>query len=100
MRRVGKVTKKWLKTRREWIRLNPPNHQNFYECYICRRWVHKDEMELDHIISRTRAPHLRYELSNLTPSHSACNSEKGSKELVKPTNDEPVDNQILEDIWD
>ncbi|QNK82571.1 HNH endonuclease [Nakamurella sp. PAMC28650] len=36
-------------------------------------------MSLDHIIPRSRAPHLRYDFSNLQPSHYLCNVAKGSK---------------------
>jgi len=62
---------------------NPPNHQGYYECYICLKWVDYTEVTLDHVIPRSRAPHLRYDLDNLRPCCGTCNSNKGSKTLDK-----------------
>lgn len=78
MRRVGRVGKLWLKVRREWLQLHPPDHSGFYQCAICGRYVRAEEMELDHIKSRSRAPELRYALDNLQPVHHTCNQSKGS----------------------
>jgi len=62
---------------------------------MCHKWVHIDDMELDHIISRSRRPDLRYVLSNLAPSCHDCNTEKGSTEFI------PHEYAIIEidDIW-
>lgn len=81
LRRVGKYGERWAATRTKWHRLNKPNHQGYFQCHICRGMVLATEMELDHVISRTRAPELRFELSNLKPSHSKCNRDKGSKNI-------------------
>jgi 5-methylcytosine-specific restriction endonuclease McrA len=78
MRRLGKVTKEWLKVRREWIKLHPPNHQGYYVCFK-GDWVRAEDMELDHIIPRSHRPDLRFVLSNLQPSCSRHNTQKGSK---------------------
>jgi 5-methylcytosine-specific restriction endonuclease McrA len=79
MQRLGRVGKEWLKTRREWVRLNPPNHQGYYTCYLCGKWVPEKAMELDHVISRSRAPELRFSLNNLQASCAPCNRRKGSR---------------------
>lgn len=75
----GKVSKEWLKTRRAWLKANPPNFEGYYECYLCHKWVPAEDITLDHVISRTRAPGRRQDISNLEPCCSKCNSDKGSK---------------------
>jgi 5-methylcytosine-specific restriction endonuclease McrA len=69
---------KWGRCRTKWVKENPPNHAGFYQCHYCGLNIPKDEMQLDHKIPRSRAPELRFELSNLTPSCGACNLTKGS----------------------
>lgn len=81
MKQVGRKGKLWLKTRREWLRENPPNFQGYYVCHICGTWVHEKGMELDHVIPRSRKPDGLTDFENLKPSHSLCNSNKGSKIL-------------------
>lgn len=79
MKRQGKIGKLRVKVRREWIRENPPNHQGYYICGICRRWVHESEMELDHILPSGKFPELIAGHNNLQPTHHQCNSDKGSR---------------------
>ena len=79
MRKLGKVGKKWLQTRKEWVKLNPPNHAGYYICAIGGEYIPADEMELDHIQSRSRHPELRFDLNNLQPTCHNHNSEKGSR---------------------
>lgn len=81
MKKIGKVTKHWISTRNQWVKNNPPDHAGYYVCYLCNRPVHIDEMELDHRQSRSRRPDLRFEQSNLSPTHHTCNTEKGSKSI-------------------
>ena len=76
---IGKVTKKWLKTRTLWLKNNPPNHQGYYICYICNKWIDKAEITIDHIIPRSKAPELRFDPSNLMACCYNCNNNKGSK---------------------
>ena len=73
----GKRTKEWLKFRKEWIKLNPPNHQNYYLCGICAKPVKADEVELDHIDNRDGSKLT--DMNNIQPSHSICNRRKGSR---------------------
>lgn len=78
----GKHAKLWSNFRRQWFKDNWPNEQGFYECYLCGKWLRDYETTLDHVIPRSRAPHLRYESTNLRPCCSTCNVEKGSKVLT------------------
>lgn len=102
MRQEGKIGKQWKKTRREWIKLNPPNHEGYYVCWICSVWVPAEEMELDHIKSRTRFPKLRFVLTNLAPSCHTCNQDKGSGDAVNPNISPPefyTEIEDLEELW-
>ncbi|TAL08204.1 MAG: hypothetical protein EPO02_13535 [Nitrospirae bacterium] len=74
-----KIRKLRFKVRRAWIKANPPNHQGYYTCGICRRQVHESEMELDHILPSSSRPELIDDPNNLQPTHSICNRLKGSK---------------------
>lgn len=78
LRTKGKYTIRWEATRRAWIKLNPPDHAGYYYCHYCSVAMTVNEMTLDHMQSRTRAPELRYEMTNLLPSCGPHNVEKGS----------------------
>lgn len=80
---MGKHKKLWLQTRRQWFKENPPNFEGFYICYLCGIWMEDRETTLDHVIPRSRAPHLRYDFDNIRPCCWKCNSEKGSKVLTE-----------------
>jgi 5-methylcytosine-specific restriction endonuclease McrA len=90
--KMGKHAKQWFITRATWIRRNPPPIRNqYWECYLqihewCPRLVDVHTLTLDHVISRTRDPSLRYTQSNLRPACGYCNDLKGSRSLdeVKP----------------
>src|SRR5947209_7901422 len=73
--RRGKQNLKWFKIRRLW---HKENRRESYNCYYCGKFLLPDEVELDHFISRSRAPHLRYDLNNLVVSCHDCNTLKGS----------------------
>lgn len=92
LKKVGKTTKQWFVTRATWIRKNPPPIDGkYWECYLqihpwCPKRIDIEHLTLDHVVSRSRDPSLRFNLSNLKPACMACNNEKGSKALdyVKP----------------
>lgn len=67
MKRAGRVTKEWLRVRKQWVKANPPNFQGYYVCWK-GDWVKAEEMELDHIQTRSTDPELRYDFDNLRPS--------------------------------
>lgn len=90
--KVGKTTKQWFITRANWIKKNPPPIDGrYWECYLqihewCPIRIDVHQLTLDHVVSRSRDPSLRFNLSNLKPACQYCNSEKGSRSLdvVKP----------------
>lgn len=92
IKRVGKTTKQWMNTRATWIRKNPPNIDGkYWECYLqihpwCPRRIDIGHLTLDHVVSRSHAPGLRFNLDNLKPACRYCNVEKGSRSLdsVRP----------------
>lgn len=89
---VGKTTKQWLVTRAGWIRHNPPPIEGeYWQCYLrisnrCPVRINLTQLTLDHVVSRSRDPKLRFDLSNLKPACWWCNRQKGSRSLdqVKP----------------
>lgn len=72
---------KWIACRAAWFDLNPPNHQGYYQCALCPDMVRKDETTLDHVVTRSQRPDLKYELSNLQPAHALCNQARGSMSM-------------------
>lgn len=87
IKKVGKQTKQWFITRATWIRKNPPPIEGkYWECYLqihqwCPIRIDIAHLTLDHVVSRTRDPKLRFNLSNLKPSCIYCNTEKGSRSV-------------------
>jgi len=79
IRKIGKVGRQWIATRKEWIAKNLPKY-GYWNCTYCGKQLDLGSLTLDHKLSRSRHPELRYELSNLTPACWECNSEKGSKD--------------------
>lgn len=87
VKKVGKQTKQWLITRATWLRKNPPPIENkYWECYLqihmwCPVRIDVAHLTLDHVVSRSRDPKLRFTLSNLKPCCIHCNNEKGSRSV-------------------
>jgi hypothetical protein len=78
--KVGKVTKKTNAAVSQWKRKQKPNHQGYWICYICGKWI--DYLEAEHAQSKVRHPELRADQNNLKPVCSDCNEKKGSKDLT------------------
>lgn len=78
-----KVPEEWAKARKEFIKNNPPNNQGYWVCKRCGKWT--EDIEVDHIIPRSRAPELRFTQSNLQVLCPKCNRIKGS--VVRPPNE-------------
>lgn len=81
--RYGKEYGKWRETRGQFIQDNPPDQYGFWYCALrvsdmCLGRMDIDQLTVDHIIPRSRAPQLRHEPSNLQPACVYCNKEKGS----------------------
>ena len=77
---MAKRTQAWLRTRKEWINQNPPDHAGYYVCGICSKPVHFSDMEVDHVVGRLGRNLVDKE--NLQPSHRLCNRIKGSRKLT------------------
>lgn len=78
-KREGKHAELWKVARAEWLEKHRPNHQGYYECYICGTWVEEANITLDHVQPRSSRQDLRYNMNNIQPCCWTCNSEKGSK---------------------
>ena len=89
LKKVGKYTKQWFITRATWIKKNPPPIEaQYWECYLqihpwCPKLIDINALTLDHVVSRTRDPSKRFNLSNLKPACTYCNNMKGSRSLDK-----------------
>lgn len=77
MRRQGKQGKRTASAVAKWKRTQKPNHQGYYICYICQKWV--TYLMAEHVKSKARSPESRTDLSNLRPVCAECNKEKGSR---------------------
>lgn len=83
IRQDGKAYHSWQDTRNLWLTMNPPDKHGYWYCTLnlpgCLVKIDIDQLTLDHIISRSHAPSLRYDLTNLQASCIFCNSKKGSR---------------------
>lgn len=75
------VDQEWVKVKVDWYELNPPEDGDYYQCALCPYYVHKDEVTLDHILTRSSRPDLKYKLDNLQPAHWYCNRLRGSMSM-------------------
>lgn len=74
----GKQARKWIGTRKQWFK---ENEAESYTCYLCGKYLTKEEVTLDHVKPRSNSPQLRHDMSNLKPSCGPCNLAKGSQSL-------------------
>lgn len=95
---MGKEHDEWIKTRKAYLDAHPPNFEGYYVCYLCGIWVLEKEITVDHIIPRSRAPHLRHVWSNLALCCGSCNNAKGSKVVNVQDEDDREDTE-LEGLW-
>ncbi|MDE1829379.1 MAG: HNH endonuclease [Thaumarchaeota archaeon] len=90
MRKVGKIGRQWISTRNEWIQKNLPD--KVWYCHYCNKELTINILTLDHKLSRSRRPDLRFDLDNLVPCCWDCNSAKGS------LSEEEYKRRIIDDI--
>lgn len=74
------------KMRRAWFEKNPPDGKGVWICYLqispnCPKKVTYSTINLEHVKSKVRYPELRYDLDNIKPACSFCNTLKGSKDV-------------------
>lgn len=79
-RPAGKVQTATNKAVAEWKANQKPNHEGYYQCYICGRWV--DYLMAEHVKSKARSPESRTDHNNLKPVCARCNKAKGSKSFA------------------
>jgi len=77
---MGKRSKIWLKTRKEFLEENRPDHAGFFCCGICGLPVHYTDMEVDHV--EGRLGERLVDKKNLQATHVLCNRLKGSKKVA------------------
>lgn len=78
--RIGKKGKEINAAVAEWKKTIKPNHQGYYECYICGKYV--DYLVAEHVKSKVRHPELRSDSNNFRPVCNECNQIKGSKDIL------------------
>ena len=75
--KVGRVGKKTAQAVAKWKKAQKPNHEGYYQCYICSKLV--DYLTAEHVKSKARRPDLRADPDNFKPTCGPCNARKGSK---------------------
>lgn len=85
MNRIGKVQKNTNAAVAKWKNTQQPNHQGYFLCYLCSRWV--TYLVAEHTLSKARHPEFRTDTSKLRPVCNECNAKKGSKDV-----DNSIDN--------
>jgi len=85
----GKVDKLWVAAKKKWFKANP-SINGYYYCHYCSRVLVKDDELNDYGVEYVTLDHkvpkgnhigikLKYDISNLLPSCSRCNTLKGSR---------------------
>lgn len=78
MNKTGRISKLNAKVGRQFKKENPPNHEGYYECYYCKRWVPPELMNPEHTDSKARHPEERTNQKKLVIACTPCNEAKGS----------------------
>lgn len=76
--KIGKAGKRTNAAVAKWKKTQEPNHEGYYVCYICGKWI--TYLVAEHVKSKARHPELRTDPNNLKPTCDDCNREKGSKD--------------------
>ena len=80
IRKVGKQGKKTAAAVDKWKRKQKPNHQGYYVCYICGKWI--EYLTAEHMLSKARHPSERDNPDNFAVVCHDCNREKASKDYI------------------
>lgn len=86
---VPKIDEAWVITKKKWFKANP-SINGYYYCHYCSRVLVKDDELNDYGVEYVTLDHkvpkgnhigikLKYDISNLLPSCSRCNTLKGSR---------------------
>lgn len=82
-REAVKTRQKREATTEEWFRLNPPDANGEWDCYIskhpfCPKKLTVDTIVLEHDISKARDKSRQFDLTNIFPACTFDNAAKGS----------------------
>lgn len=88
-RYFSKADEAWIVAKKKWFKANPPI-EGYYYCHYCSRVLVKDDTLNDYGVEYVTLDHkvpkgnhvgikLKYDISNLLPSCSRCNTLKGSR---------------------
>lgn len=80
-----------IETKTAWFKANPPDENGEWECYLkiskdCLGKLNYRTLNREHVVSKVRAPELRFDINNIKPACQPCNKLKGSlsiKDLAK-----------------
>lgn len=78
IKQVGRKGKEIAKAVKDWKKTQPANHEGYWECYMCRRWI--PYLTAEHVKSKARHPDLRTDPANLKPTCDDCNRTKASND--------------------
>lgn len=90
IRKSGKYGEKWVSTKKEWKKLNPPDENGFWYCKVGGSALidhnYSDfpgayALNVCHDISRARSRSKAYDIDNLFPGCQRHNKLQGSKSL-------------------
>lgn len=75
-----------MSARAQFFLLNPVDENGYWYCYLrispeCPYKLTKQTLQIEHVKSKVRYPHLRYEPTNLRPACGFCNALKDSLDL-------------------
>lgn len=79
--KIGNAGRKTANAVAKWKRTQKPNHEGYYECYMCNKWV--TYLEAEHVKSKARHPESRTDPSNFKPTCDDCNDKKRSKDFIE-----------------
>lgn len=78
---MGKIGRALSQQSHEWRDENPPNHEGYYICYLCGKWILPEEMNVEHTKSKAHHPGLRFDKGLLRPACGDCNEKKSSLDI-------------------
>lgn len=78
--KVGKQGKKTNAAVAKWKKTQKPNHEGYFVCYICKKWI--TNLTAEHMLSKARHPDQRTNPENFAPVCDDCNREKASKDYI------------------
>lgn len=76
---IGRVQKATNIAVAEWKATQEPNHEGYYICYLCGKWI--NYLVAEHTQSKVRHPESRTDKTLLRPVCNPCNERKGSKDV-------------------